>query len=801
MDNTHKAATTGLQRSENYPVAFPLDTQPLQPEEEIHLRDYWRVLLRRKWTAITFFLVVVTTVMVGTFLMVPIYRASVTIKIDKENPNVLKFKDVYEVEGGDENYYQTQYKILKSRNLAKRVIRYAKLDQNPEFAASAKTVSKNSPDIIDSTENKRLNTVTTESEIITQGLIDGFLGRLTVEPLQKSRLVKVSFDSQSPATAAEVANTVAKSFTDFNFESKFDATQQAREWLMKQLDDMKASVEKAEESLNRYAAANGIVFVAPPTGGDQKTTQSGMDLITSKLAQMSTNLVQATSERLSREALYREVQSGNLESSLVINNPAIQVMRKDYAAVLAEYSKLLTLYKPEYPQMVRLKEQINQSKTRLDEETKNIVAGIKAEYETAVKKENYSRAVMDQYKTEALKLNEKMVQYQILKRETETNNELYNGLLQRLKEIGVTASLTASNIQVLDRAEVPRTPFKPSKRKNLMIALLIGLFGGAGLAFFVEYLDNTVKTPDDIEKGVALPSLGLVPDLMKNADRSATSMIAFEDKKSPLSEAYRSIGTYIQFSSAGRPPRTMLITSARAGEGKTTTVVNTAITMAHSYGKGLIIDADLRKPQVHKVFGVDNANGLSAFLTGNIEVGNGLIQQTKIENIDVITAGIIPPNPSELLSSSRMRDLINEMLLIYAFVIIDSPPILGMSDSLVLSTLIDGVILVVKAGSTPKDAAVQAKKLLQGVNAKVLGVVLNGIREADLKYGSYSYYSYYSYYKSGYYGEEDTKEKSKKDKLVKSSASIFSGFSGFSGLAGFSGKTFRKKRKKPSDDA
>lgn len=349
-----------------------------------------------------------------------------------------------------------------------------------------------------------------------------------------------------------------------------------------------------------------------------KDSSDGKSMITQKLSELSTQLVQATSDRISKEAMYREVEKGDAESiSTVLNNPLIQAMKKDYATAEAEYSQLSRVYKPDYPRMVRLREQINQIKTRISAETAKTVSGIKRDYEAAVKRENYL--------------------------------------------------------------------------------------------------------------------------------------------KSTLSEAYRAIGTYIQFSSAVKPPKSMLITSARKGEGKTTTAVNTAITMAHSYGKGLIIDADMRNPQLHKIFDVDPLNGLSSFLTGNIEFGDGLIKRTKVENLDIIPAGIIPPNPSELLSSYRMRDLINGLFTLYSFVVIDSPPLLGLSDSIILSTLTDGVIVVVRSGNTPRDLVVQTKKLLYGVNAKILGVVLNGIKESDLRYGSYSYYS-------SYYYDESTDGKGRKKK-------------------------------------
>ncbi len=752
-DSNRHEETTSLQKLDDYQVSFPAN-YTVEQERELHLRDYLRVVLRRKWIVIAFFLISVTTILFGTFLMKPVYRASVVIKIDKENPNVVNFKDVYEVERATDSYYQTQYKILKSRSLAKRVIRSMALDQNPEYGGYSLSQKPQGEKIAEPSSPGA-------DEEVNPSLIDKFLRNLNVEPQPNSRLVKVSFDSYSPILASNVSNEVAKTFIKLNIESKFDATLQARDWLEKQLEDMKAKVERAEEALNGYVAKNGIVFLTQNDSSDAKESK-GQNMVTKRLGDLSTQLVQATSERVTKEVTFRESQRQNGEAiAAVQNSPLIQGLQKDLASSESEYAQLSKIYKPDYPKMVRLKEQTNQLKKRIEAETRKALEGLRVDYEAAVKKENYLTSALEKYKSEVAGQNEKMVQYQILKRDAEANRELYIGLLQRLKEVGVTASLTASNVQILDRAETPRGPYKPNTRKNMMIAIMVGLLGGIGLAFFVEYLDNTVKTSDDIEKEVALPSLGLVPELSKKGERgSAVPIITYEDKKSPLSEAYRSIGTYIQFSSAARPPKSMLVTSARQGEGKTTTVINIGVTLVHTYGKGVIIDSDMRRPQIHRIFDVDNSRGLSAFLAGHIELGDNLVRKTKVENLDVIPSGIIPPNPSELLSSYRFRDLLAGLLPIYSFVLIDSPPILGLSDSLVLSTLMDGVIMVTRAGATPKDAAVQARKLLQGVNAKILGVVLNGMTAADLKYGSYSYY-YSHYYGDGY---DDNREKSKRGK-------------------------------------
>ncbi len=442
------------------------------------------------------------------------------------------------------------------------------------------------------------------------------------------------------------------------------------------------------------------------------------------------------------------MRSGDPESSsVVMNNPMITSLKKDYAALDSEYNQQLKIYKPDYPKMVRLKEHINQIKNKIDLEIPRVILSVKKDYGIAVKRENNLKAAFEAQKREALDLNQSAIQYQILKREADTNKELYNGLLQRLKETGVSASLTASNIQVLDRAEVPKAPFKPRKTMNIMLSIIVGLLGGIGLAFFTEYLDNTIKTPEDIEKRVCLPPLGLVPQHANTNNNEAlqkVEYIAHSDGRSPIAEAYRSIRTFLLLSTGGKPPRVMTVTSPARDEGKTTTVINTAISLTKSDVKVLIIDADMRQPRLHRIFDLDNTVGLSAFLSGNVEFGDGLIKESDIQNLDIITSGPIPPNPAELLSSYRFSELIHSLYPLYNFIIIDTPPVMGISDSLIVSSQTDGVIMVVKSGKTPKEAAQEARRMLEGVNAKILGVVLNSVSQADMRY-SY-YYNYYRYY-------------------------------------------------------
>jgi capsular exopolysaccharide synthesis family protein len=644
----------------------------------------------------------------------------------------------------EEYFYETQFRILKSKNLATRVIRKLKLDSNPEFFKQEK---KGQPRQKQTVSFLKQNTSVNEKEI-DPSIISGFISRIEVVPQPKSRLVNVSFISYDRVLANTVANAIAKSYIELNMESKYASTQQAREWLQQQLDSMKSKVEQTEEKLNKYAEQNQIIFLS------QDDKSANMNITTQRLLEISTELTTATSDKIHKEALYREIYSGNPESSsIMMNNTLIQDLKKNFSSVEAEYEQNLKIYKPDYPKMVKLKELVDQYKKKIDSETKRVMLSIKKDYEGALKREDYLKKAFEKQKQEALELNSRSVQYQILRRDSDTNKELYNGLLQKLKETGIAASLPASNVLILDTAEIPRSPFKPRRSRNIMLSLIFGLFGGIGLAFFAEYLDSTIKTPEDVEKRMFMPSLGLVPLHTSSSDSKLLPVeyISHSDSKSAISEAYSSIRTFLLFSSAGKPPKVMMVTSARSEEGKTTTAINTAISLTKSNARVIIVDADLRRPRLHKVFKVSNTIGLSSFLSGNCEFSDKLIKATNVPGLDIISSGPLPPNPAELLSSYRLRDIIDGLYPLYNYIIFDTPPLLGLADAAITSTLTDGVILVVKSGQTPKEAAQQAKKILESVNAKVLGVVLNGINQTNMKYG---YYSYYQYYYQNYTSDE-----------------------------------------------
>jgi succinoglycan biosynthesis transport protein ExoP len=746
-NNNGEEKNRALDRPREFQSAFTPSppTYYYPSQEEPHLRDYLNIILRRKWVVITFFIALVTTVTIFTYMQKPLYKATATIKIDKESLNNIIMGNIVAYDWTEnEAYYQTQYKILKSRNLAKRVIRSLNLNNNPEFVSNPKTKGA-----AVKTDNILEPIRPLKDDGIDAGLVDAFSGGVEVTPVEKSKLVNVSFTSLNPEFAAKVANAVVESFIMLQMESKIEATSQAKELLQQQLEVMKAKVEQAEEKLNEYAAKNEIIFLSEMQGEQGKSTDAD-NVITKKLSELSSLLTEATSDRINKETIYKAAMSGDPDSNTVVmNNPLISELKKDYATLDVDYNQQLKMYKPGYPKMVRLMEQISQLKKKIDIETKKVITSIKRDYEVALKRESSLNAAFEAQKREALNLKERSIQYLILKREADTNKELYNGLLQRLKETGVSANLTASNIQLLDRAEVPRSPFKPRRAFNIMLSMIVGLFGGVGLAFFREYLDNTIKTPEDIDKRVYLPSLGIVPHYYLNKDKFPEGYIANGGSRSPVAEAYNTIRTFLQLSTGGTPPRIITVTSPEREEGKTTTAINTAISFTRSDVKVVLIDADMRRPKLHKVFRFDNSVGLSTYLSGNVEFNESIIKTTEIPYLDIITSGPVAPNPAELLSSSKFGELMQNLSDIYSFIIVDTPPVIGISDALIVGKQTDGVILVIRSGRTPREAAQETKRMLENVNAKILGVVLNSITQGDMRH------SYYSNYYRYYYGEKD----------------------------------------------
>ncbi len=723
---------------------------PLQEEKEVHLRDYWKVIQKRRWIVIAFFLVVLIATAVGTFTMKPIYRGTATLQINKENPQIVDFKEIFAVNTMDMDYYQTQYKLLESRTLARRVIQTLKLSEHPEFQPKPGTPFQQwksnllaslsgffgSPDQ-EASENGREGFLTSR-----------FLTKLKIEPIRNSRLVKIHFDSNSPQLSTQVSNSLAAAYIQQNLEARFVSTEQAKVWLTKQLEDLKAKVERADEDLQEFGSKHDIISL------DEKE-----NVTMQRLTELNETLTKAEAERMAKEALYKQTGDRNFDSfPSILENKLIQDLKQTYIQLEAQYMKLSETFKPEYPEMVRLKNQMESLQKRLNGEIGKMILGIKSDYESSLRKEALLRQAFQQQKVKALEMKEKAIQYNILKREADTNRDLYKGLLLRMKEAGVSAGITASNIQIVDQAELPARPYKPNKRLNLLLAAVVGLFLGVGLAFFFEYLDNTIKTPEDLEQWTRLPSFGMVPEISngrrKRSEKGVSypvELITYGHPKSMLSEAYRSIRTSILLSSPEKPPKKITVTSPNPAEGKTTTVINTAIALSQTGAQVLIIDADMRKPKVHKIFNHENGVGLSNFLSGHGDL-DSIVEESEVPNLFFIPSGPIPPNPSELLGSNLFKNMLASLEARFDHILLDSPPVLGFADSIILSACVNGVILTVLGGKTPRETLQRAKEALQQSDTKILGVVINRV---DIRRSDYGYY-YYRYH--SYYGKEGKKK-------------------------------------------
>ncbi len=720
---------------------------------DAHLRDYLNVILRRKRHVAIFFVATVVLAMIVSLLMTPLYQATTVIKIDTRDPNMLSVPGLAVKEGS--NFYQTQYEILKSRSLAEKVIRNLNIVGNKDFLPPddifdvarnifVKPVGRFITGIASAFSSDKDSDRTSAAsaapvrEEIPAYLSTSLITRLDVAPVKDSQLVKVSFVSHKPAMATQVVNAVADGYIEYDLESRVDSSRQAREFLQDQIQTAKKKIEASEKALNDYAAKNTIIFIdSHNQSADNKN-----------FSEVSTALSTVVTERLQKEALFREVSEPDTQHPLVINNPLIQGLKREHATLEAEYFNLSKTFTPDYPKMKNLKSQIDAIGDRINRERSNIVRSVRSDYQAALKKEENLKQAFTVQQNKVLDFQGRAVQYQILKREVDVNKESLNSLLQRLNEVGVATMSKASGIQIVDRALYPKVPYRPNLALNLFLSIMFGLMGGIGLAFVMEYFDNTVKDTDDIEKDMRLPSLGMIPLHPDLSGAKRPNLIALHSNN-PVAEAFRSISTFLLLSSSSRPPKVILVTSPGEKEGKTTVCINIASALAESLGDGIIIDADMRKPKLHKSYGLDNRLGLSSCLSGNYtfdpEDGK-FIKQTSVKGISMITSGPVAPNPSELLHSSRMRSLLGSLDSLFNFIIIDAPPVMGMPDSVVLSSFVDGTVLVVKAGTTPREALAETSRIFGSVNTKLLGVVLNGVKRDDLKYGYYSHY-FSSYFK------------------------------------------------------
>ncbi len=583
--------------------------------------------------------------------------------------------------------------------------------------------------------------ITQNKTDLVDELLDDYI---IIEPVRNSRLVDISVESHDAALSADIANTLAGQYIDQNMELNLFASKQAGSWLLDRIGELRKKVEVSELALQKYKEQTNILSL-----------EKRQSIILQKVSEINTKVIEAKTNRIELETRYQQLAQlskhpGMIESlPAVINNELIREVKSEYVKSQREYSDLSKRYKHKHPKIIRSKSQVELLKNKIALEVDKIVNSIKIEYEVAKSREKSLDNSLDVLKKEALKMNQKGIKYGVLNREVNSNKEMYNILLKRLKETNLSGGLKNSNIRVIDIAEMPILPIRPNIGLNLLLALALGSITGIGMAFFFEYMDNTVKSAEDIERFIKLPLLGSI-SIIKQKNGNQPEKIAALDSKSTISEAYRALRTGVIFSSTNNQHKTLLITSAEPREGKTVTACNLAITMAQMGSKVLLIDSDMRKPRLHKVFGVDNSVGLSSLLVGQSSLHEA-VYQTQISNLMILPCGPIPPNPSELLVSKGMQNLIKELKGKFDRIILDSPPTVAVTDSTILSNICDQLLLVVSCGKTTREVISRCKKLLSNKGAQLLGIVLNNfdIKHRDHYYSKYYYYYNYSYENNG----------------------------------------------------
>jgi len=721
-------------------------------DDQIDLRQWLRIVLKRKWTILVIFVVSAFFSVVMTYLAPPVYRASTTIQIERNVPRLLDYKELTPTVDDDYNadFYQTNYELLKSRAVAERAAEEMGLRKrsdasdstDPPVVAPEPAPGSAWQELVQHLRKGSTPVAVAPSASKDSAVVGAFQGSLTVEPVRKSRLVRLHFDSTDPYFAARAVNTVAQAFININLERRFEASSYAKTFLEEKLLQTKAKLEESERDLLQFSRELALVNL------DEK-----QNMYLHNFQEYSGAVAKAEQDRIKAEVLFRQAQENPESLALSQENKNIINLKQAKAKVEAEYQDNLKIYKPGFPKMQQLQAQITELDSQIKDEVSEVRKAAGANYKAARTQEGLLRERMQGARQEMLDIQGKGIRYSILKREVDTNRQLYDGLLQRLKEISVAGGVGFNNISVVDRAQVPMLPYKPDLRRNLGLGLTIGLIVGLLVAWLLERLDDTIRFADDVEQQTGAAVLGVVPKLksVEPARAGCAGLGPHEDPTSAFSEAYRSVRTALQFSTSSGAPRRMVVTSSSKGEGKSTSALALAINFAQMGKPVLIMDADLRNPVLHKELQIENGRGLSNYLSSNVSVLE-LVHKTNIPNLFVMTSGPLPPNPVELLSSMKLLTLLSQCEEHFAHVIVDGPPILGIADAIVLCNQVDNSVFVVESGRTRKGHAKAALRRLQQAGIHPLGVILTKL---DAYHDAYGYHAYYYQYAQGALGSEE----------------------------------------------
>ena len=768
----------------HYPNAYGYTVGP--ENQKVHLRELWRTVSKRRWLIISIALIITTLVTIEVYRTKNSYQASTLIEIGKDTSTLGRPGSIF---GDDyDPFYMVNMKtkmlMVKSHSLLEDVVIAKKLDQNKVFLASpgkktiwealrtmgakvglkdqsSKDPAESDPKVITASTPDDESLRTKEEKERIEQCIAMLDAGLSVEPVKETRALKISFTHTDPEMAADLANSVAQDFLDRNFENKTEKFTNAARWLEQSTNKLKAQVQQAEEALAKYTREHGIFAT------DKEGT-----LTSAKLQNLHDQLLRISTDRMLKQSLYEEVKQGRVEKLpeaygdlLFKSSPKIADLQKQLSDLETQAAEMRVKYGPENPRLIETKEKIAAIKGQIDDSRKSLEEKLKNEYERAVRDEGMLKVALGQAKGEAIQQNQDAIQFNILKQDVDTNKTLYQDFLQKANQANAQRAEQQNNLRVIEPAQVPGSPVGPRRFFTIVLGLLLSTGAGVGLAFFLDYLDNTIKTVADVGRYAQLPALSVIPAAAtsgprrlsargkrliskgaSNGSASAATQLASLDNRSSVAEAYRVLRTSVLLSAAGHAPKTILITSGQAGEGKTTTVVNTAISLSQMGASVLIVDCDLRRPTTHKVLGADHARGLSTYLSSESVTLDEVIQKLPIANLSLLPCGPIPPNPAELIISDRMKDMLHELAERYDHILVDSPPLINVTDPVILATMVDGVILVVHGGKSTRDVVRRARQELTNVGAKIFGVVLNNV---DLKREGYDYY-YYNRYYSGY---------------------------------------------------
>ena len=739
--------------------------------EEKHVLDYFRVVYKRRWIVLPIFLIVLVVGTVNALRQVPVYQAHVQLIIESDTPKVARLDQMFQSENAwDDEFRQTQFRILQSRTLAKRTIDSMKLWDGPlghgptprgtisfsGFAWSAVWTAidwaqrpfANNPPAATSKSAKEREAVADKRAALASKVetskqsvrIDQFLGGLTIAPVRTSRIVEVQYASTDPEFAAAAANAIVKAYIQQNMESKFSTSKDAADFLSEKLAEQRRALEISEAALQAYKEKNGTVSVA----------DSASNIVVARLSDLNTALTKAKTERINKEALYSQLKSAEGSGALetypaVIANEYIHKLQADLADLQKQQAQLAQRYDVRHPEMIKVRGSIDTADAKLKGELAKVVDSVKNEYQAALSQERSLQEALNSQKTEALSQNRKGIEYGVLTRDVESNKQIYESLMQKTKETGISSDLRANNIRVVDPAEVPGSPISPNIQRDLLVTLATSLVLSVGLAFFFERLDNRIRTPQEMKAHVGVPFLGLVPTTSKH--KGSPNPLVSNGASPSFIESIKTVRTNVLFSTAEDGLKTLVVTSAGPSEGKSIVAANLALSLAEAGLRVLLIDADMRRPRVHEIFEVAQEPGLSNVLTANAKLSDTIVK-TNTNGLWVLSSGHIPPNPAELLGSRRFLNLMTSLKDYFDWAIVDTPPVLAVADSTIAANGASGVLFVIGADKTTRHAARAAIEQLAAAKGHLMGAVLNN---APIDRHPYYYQGYYRKEYAKYY--------------------------------------------------